>query len=221
MKNIVSSVLVVLICLSSVNAQKVFTDRKEYEKALQNYNDALDSYNNFQKKVKFYSDYKFSKSESYPTNGDAWYNILKPGLDKLGIKMDNKESRLHPNVESVGTVYFSFIEVPSSKELKVKITDYPLNPYDYKFSAHTCKFNHPGKPPILKEKKAIAVIEEIKKDSVKVVEPKMVYVPPVKYVEPVKYNLYMMPDGKRYTYSQLVVMYPSLKSEIALRSNFK
>ena len=71
--------------------------------------------------------------------------------------------------------------------------------------------NEPSEDPEIKNES----ISEIKNDTTSKKEMNVVYVPPVKY------DLYMMPDGNKYTYDQLIVIYPTLKNEMAMKNNFK
>lgn len=225
MKKIVSSILLFLFSALFSTAQVIYTNKEEYQKALKDYNDALDSYNNFIKKVKFYGNYKFPKSNSYPENGDAWMTLIKPDLNKLGIKVDNEEQRLHPNVKSSGLIYFNFIEVSDLDFLQVKITNQPISKFDYKFSARTLKFVHPGKPPVyseIKEKPAQKnIVKEIKKEDSILKDTTIIKEKNMVYVGPVKEDTYFMPDGKKYTYEQLIKSYPIFKNDLAMKVNFK
>lgn len=212
MKNIVLS-LILILCSVITKANKVYTDRVEYDHALKIYNDHLESYENYQKKIKFYKEFKYPKNKTYPTNGDEWFKVFKPELDILGIKIDNLEKRYNPNVKTNGLIHINFIEDPNSEYLLVKITDFPMSPYDYKFSVITCSFSHPGKKPIFYEPKKELVVLEKQNIVDNVVEPKK---------EPeliIPHNIYMMPDGKKYTYEELVIAYPSMKYDSVFKQN--
>ena len=223
MKNII--LLFLLLSTFICNGQVIYEDRGEYERALKNYNDWLDSYNNYQKKLKFYREFKYPKSSSYPENAAAWYAYFKPHLDKLGIIPDNDDVRIHENVRPYGKIHINFIEDPNSDYLLVKITDTDMSPYQYKYCATTYSFVHPGEKPIFYSPKKETPNEPVKiKFEPKKKEPinpdsAILKTPITK--PPIKNVYYIMPDGKKYNYDNLIKVYPSMVDRNVLSINFR
>lgn len=218
MKNVI---LVLILSFLTFNTfgQKQYTDKKEYESALKYYNDAKDSYENYIKKLNYFKNYKFPKSKNYPPNGDIWYvTYFKKDLESLGVRLDNNETRLHKNVTPDDSLYINFIEVDDSPYLLIKVTNQKMGNDKYEFCCKTLQFKHPGKKPIYVEKKDsvkinVSVIKEEKKEPTQVV----IKEPIKKEVKPSKY---LMPDGKRYSYENLIRIYPSMSNNKVFSSYF-
>jgi len=217
MKKIVSLFVTLLTFNYFVCGQSVYTDKKEYESAVKQYNDELDSYNNYISKINFYKNFIYPKSNSYPTTKYEWESFFRGKLESSGIRFDNHIVRLHENVTPSGKVYINFLESNNSNKLLVSITDFEVSNAIY--SASTFKFNHPGKKPVFKEKTIVKEQKVIKKDtslvlnSTTLVEEKVAS-------DNAHSNLFLMPDGKWYTYYELTKMYPSMNFKTVLESNF-
>lgn len=217
MKNVILFLLL-FFCLTKSFGQKYYTDKKEYESALKYYNDAKDSYDNYIKKLNYFKNYKFPKSKNYPPDGDSWYAYFKTDLESLGVRFDNNEIRLHKNIPPKDSLYINFIEVNDSPFLLVKVTNKKLSSSEYKFCCKTLCFDYPGKKPIYVEKQVpkkdeIVIIKENKIDSLKVVT-----------INPIEYKiktLYLMPNGVRYSYENLIKVYPSMSNSKVFSSYFK
>lgn len=142
---------ILLIVILSANlsfGQKVYTDKTEYEKALTQYYDELDSYENYVKKIDFYKNFVFPKRRSYPQNRSEWMNYFGDLLSKSNIRFDNHEVRLHSNVKPSGIVYINFLESNTSSNLIISISE-QSHP-DAIYTASTYRFNHPGVKPTYK-----------------------------------------------------------------------
>jgi hypothetical protein len=220
MKNIILSIL--FICnFFFVNAQKTYTNKLEYERAVKEYNDKMDSYVNYVKKINFYKNYKYPKNTSYPNN---WFVYFKTLLEKNDIKMDNYQIRYHKNIAPNDSIYVNFIDDDNSEFLSVTFTREP--PFNYLHSAFIYKFNHPGKPPVLVDKPKKEIIVNKKVES-KVVEIKPVTQDTITktpelvagIIENPNKDIFIMPDGKKYNYESLVVLYPSMKYDSVFRKN--
>jgi hypothetical protein len=219
MKNIV--LLLMISLSSSVNGQTVYNNKKDYDNAIKNYNDAVESYDNYVKKINFYKNYKYPKNKPYPS---SWFEYFKPLLESNGIKLDNYKIRYHENITPDGTIYVNFIVNPNSDFLSVTFSDIP--PSNYIYSAALYKFNHPGKSPIFVEKQKKEKIESGTTYSPEtsektIIEPKMIFVPSTKIVDVPKRKFYVMPNGVKYSYEQLIYYYPSMAYNDVFNSNFK
>lgn len=201
-----------MLCSLISNGQ-VYKDKSKYAIAIKIYNDHLESYENYLNKIKFYTDFKYPKSSNYPKTGEEWSMVLKPQLESVGIKFDNEGDRYHKNIKPSGKIYINFIEDPNLDYLIVKILDYI--PPNYIHSAETYSFTHPGKKPVLMEEKVIKKINE------PVIEEKPTVEDFVNPDTPIISDLYLMPDGKKYTYENLIKSYPSMANKSVLLFNFK
>lgn len=219
-KNMKKIVFFVLLTFSvTVKSQNIYSDRKKYDVATKNYNDAIESYDNYLKKINFYKNYKYPKNTSTPKN---WFEYFKPILQSNGIKLDNYLVRYHKNVIPDGSIYVNFVDGADPNFLSVTFTNTP--PSEYFYSAFIYKFNHPGQPPVLveepKKEKVITKVSSppiVKVDTIVKEEPKTVKEIVPQYVE-IKY---LMPDGKKYTYESLIRVYPSMSENKVFTSYFK
>lgn len=219
MKKIVS---ILLFSVSNLVYGQVYTLKEDYNNAIKNYNDAKESYENYIKKINFYKNYKYPKNKPYP---NSWFEYFKPILESNGIKMDNYKVRYHKNIDPDGTTYINFIIDPNSDYLSVTLTDIP--PSNYIYSASIYKFNHPGKSPVFKEEKETLIDNSTttyspSQTDTLIIEPKMIFVPSVKIENlPTRPEFYIMPNGSKYSYEQLIHNYPSMADNKVLHFNFK
>lgn len=147
MKKVLLSLFITVLAQLSYG-QKVYTNKNEFEKAIKQYNDELNSYENYIKKINFYKNYVYPKSLSYPESPTEWMSYFRPKLEKEGVKFDNYQGRLHNNVIPSGTVHINFIESETSTKLLITFTNEPYENAVY--TASTYKFNHPGIKPVYK-----------------------------------------------------------------------
>ena len=147
MKKVLITLLVTMFVQLSYG-QKVYADKNEFDRAVKQYNDELDSYENYIKKINFYKNYVYPKSLTYPESPTKWMSYFEPKLKKEGIRFDNYLGRLHSNVTPSGTVHINFIESQGSNKLLITFDDEPY--VDAVYTASTYKFNHPGVKPVYK-----------------------------------------------------------------------
>lgn len=223
MKKIVSLVIILITISSLTYGQKVYTNKKLYDSALKQYCDELESYQNYIKKINFYNNFSYNKSNGYPSSAEDWMSYFEPLLSKSGVKFDNHLHRLHENVNPVGVTYINFMESSKSAKLLVSFDDSPRDNAVY--SASTYKFKDPGKPPIFSKPEPISKPTP-KKD--KIINP---ITPPnkVQYASTEEKkvdvtidttDIFTMPNGEKYTYLDLIKNYPSMSDENTFKSNF-
>jgi hypothetical protein len=222
MKKIVSLVILLITISYFSYGQKTYTNKKSYDSALKQYCDELESYQNYIKKINFYNNFSYYKSNGYPSSTDGWISYFQPLLNKSGVKFDNYINRLHDNVEPEGVIYINFIESVRSDKLLVSFDDSPRDNAIY--SASTYKFKDPGKPPIYSKP------EQKEKSTSK----KNKIINPITPPNKVQYastesekvdtistiDFYTMPNGEKYTYVELIKNYPSMVNESVFKSNF-
>ena len=236
MKNLFILVFLFLIIGISKNgySQKVYRDLNEYNEASKIYNDKWISYENYTKKLNFYANFKYRKG-TYPKTNDDWINYVKPKMENDGIYFDNHVMRLRPSVDPDGIVFVNFFESSTSNYLVVTCTEKEPDPTDSKlvYYATMYKFNHPGKPPVYVKPSKITPMKKINVDSVTTFQDTIQNQPipvtnyTITYAETLKENervhegKFLMPDGNRYTYDELLILYPSMKENTVFVYNFK
>ena len=221
MKKIVSLVIVLIMTSCFSYGQKTYTSKKSYDSALKQYCDELESYQNYIKKINFYNNFSYYKSNGYPSSADGWMSYFQPLLSKSGIKFDNYINRLHDNVEPEGVIYINFIESVRSDKLLVSFDDSPRDNAIY--TASTYKFKDPGKPPIYSkpEQKEKTIIKKEKIYNPISPPNKIQYATEIKKVDvDSSTDFYTMPNGEKYTYIELIKNYPSMANETVFKTNF-
>ena len=202
-------------------SQTIYTNKQEFEKASLWYEHALFSYQNSIKKIEYYAQIKYPKRSLYPANGDEWFRIFEPGLNSKGIKIDNNENRLFPDVEPEGPIYFNFIEDPEKDNLIIRITSTPLQPYEYLFCATSLKFKHPGKRPEFKKIRNHSNQEShnaiTQSNILETEELNLANTLPNEINQP---EIFTMPDGNKYTYVELIKIFPSLSNKKVFKTRF-
>ena len=189
-------------------SQKIYYSKREYDIALKNYNEELDSYLNYKNKINFYLNFKYPPKKYFPKSPDEWSSYLKPFVIANGIIYDNMVTRYHKNVKPIKLIYINFYSPLGSDTLFVNFSDERMRG-DCLYSADTYSFKNPGDQPIFSD------YFKIKKGSSK---PKIVKVPAVNITESNTKEVkiiytpkrYTMPDGGKYTYEELIKAYPSM-----------
>lgn len=203
MKKVILILVLTFISFSGIG-QKVYYDKTEYETALKVYNDKLDSYLNYSKKINYLKNFSnFPTVENYPKTPHDWTLFLDPYFVKEKIKCDNSSNRLHPNITPDGTIFINFYHYPNTNNIVVSTSNERIdNDPSCIYSADFFTFNDPGKSPIYRD----TTLSNVRH---------------VLYVPPVKLDLYLMPDGGKYTYEQLLHQYPSMVNKLVYDGNFK
>lgn len=219
MKKFILLLLINVWC-TQIFGQKYYSDKKEYESALNYYYDAKDSYENYLKKISYFKNFKYPKNKSYPKNVDGWYQLWETDFNILNIRPDNNDIRLHSNIIPEDTLYINFIEIPDSIYLVIKMTNKRIPKNEYKFCARTLKFKHPGTMPLFVKKiEHVPISNEFttnKKENIKITKKENFY-----SIEDQIKLFYFMPDGKKYTYENLIKSYPSMSDNKVFLYYFK
>lgn len=196
-----------------VRAQKVYTDKSAYERAIVHYTHALESYDNYIRKKNFYSRLKYPRA-AVDTNGDRF---LEPVVDLMlreGIRLDNNTNRFHADVEPTGEMNFYYFEDPVGKYLKVVIMAGDTSGYIH--ASTTYSFRHPGKSPVYKPEEKKSTVQKTNIPVIPIRRPENTDVAPVtSNVEKVfRHSYYLMPNGDRYPNREsLTRAYPMFANE--------
>lgn len=213
-----------LLIGQQASAQTVYHDRSEYERAKEIYTQRLESHTNYQRKIDYYKSLKYDSKSYRPVDNEGWIRYFQSELKKRNVSFDSYLSRYRPGVEPNGETFINLFESSRSRYLLVTITDTPPpQTENLVYYAVTFRFDHPGKPPVYEPKakprrnrrKAATVNSHIVTQDTVVVS---------NHVLPIEENrptTYLMPDGNRYTYTELLQRFPSLKTGTVFNGNFK
>ena len=212
MKKKIHLFILFIVLFSKLNAQKAYTDRAAYERALEQYSHALESYDNYIRKLHFFSRVKVPAGRASADPGGFVYTMVVPLMYEHGVKLDNFTTRLYPDVTPEGLVNFYYFLQPDRRYLKIVISD--RDTFGYIHLSEAYSFRHPGKPPVYKPGQI-----KNKSGKMKVTEPAGTLVVSSETTGSTKEVLkkrsfYLMPNGDRYwSRETLNKAYPMFRDE--------
>lgn len=195
-------------------AGTVYTDSAEYVKAFQLHDHQLKSYVNYKRKRDLYSKLVIPDLNHAPV---AWVeDFFSPKMQAAGIQFDNYVIRYFPDVEPSGNEYVVVYQ-PSigSPELRVRFSDHEEAGPGVIISVFYYAFKHPGDPPVfnttvtsLNPASAGSPAGSSSSAAIPVHDPDF------------ESRYYVMPDGRRYSYAELLRSFPSMKFDEVFKKSF-
>lgn len=227
MKKFILTLFLFYHTFNFINAQKIYTNKIEYENVIKKYNYNLDAYSNFIKKYNFYKNFNdFPTVDRFPRTQNAWVEFITPYFEKEKIKFDTEQIKSYPNVNPKGLVHVNFYKsaVPTRNIYATFTSDSKINDPLCLYSVSFYSYENPGKKPIYSEPTKIKKVEKSMDTSSVVVTKEITQkinvleVPTV----PLKEDVYFMPDGTKYSsYDQLIYHHPSMANKVVFNNNFK
>lgn len=227
MKKFILTLFFFSCALNFVNAQKIYTNKNDYESAIKKYNYDLEAYSNFVRKYNFYKNFNgFPSADKFPRTEYGWLEFIKPHFEKENIIFDTEQVKSFPNVKPKSLIHVNFYKssIPN-KNIYMTFTpdskiDDPLCLYSVSFYT----YENPGKKPLFSEPVKMKKPEKTIDSSLVVVNKETTQIINVLEVPavPLKEDVYFMPDGTKYnSYDQLIYHHPSLANKIVFNNNFK
>ncbi|MFM8431774.1 MAG: hypothetical protein ACKOA1_03160 [Bacteroidota bacterium] len=190
----------------------IYSDSAEYVKAKLTYDHQLKSYENYIQKRELYLGLELPDLNHAPARWVEDY--FSPKMQASGIFFDNYVIRYFPDVEPAGNEYIVVYQPnPASPELKMRFSNFEETGTGVVISVFYYAFNNPGDPPVFRKAGASTAT------TVTVSDP----LSPASATDPdtsFQNRYYMMPNGRRYSYEELIRTFPSMKFNRVFKKAF-